>query len=216
MSQDCETRKPLNLQRGLTLLEIIVVVFIIGIIATVVAPSFVAEKGTKAREEAEDFVRKLQLTQEQSLYKINLMALHITRDQTGYDVWQYSGEAKPQSNVRGVNERFSATTDFSFSLESQVERNDDPEGAKYWTPLEDDIFALKEINKAVDFTVVEIKKPVREDYKDEEKLADQLILFENGIITTPFEVQFKQDNVVYVVKLDEYSQIELKKLETAF
>lgn len=201
-----------DFSRGLTLIEIVVVVLIVGVLAVAVTPIFTSPVSQNVRHEANEFVLTLQAAQERSLNQIKLLALQIQQDRSGYSVWEYSGNAKSGSHLRPANERFSATSNFNFSLESQIESSDSIDKAQYWKPLKSQSNASNEIASNVELKIVAIKQPVRQDYKDEQKFENKLILIESGIITTPFEVHFTQADVTFFVKLDQYGRVIMDEI----
>lgn len=77
-------------QRAFTLIEILVVLFIIGLSAMILVPNLSNQDGVIAKEEAKRFLKLMKLAQEQAIFQGVELGLIVEPE--GYHFMQYEGD----------------------------------------------------------------------------------------------------------------------------
>lgn len=179
------TGKPARTGRssGFSLLEILVVVFLVGLVATVAAPTFVRDNHARDREDAaEAIARMLMLASDYAMFRGQLMAVRLTPgglEPLLFDLEEYTFNAPAEGAFKALE------LDEPLLLEWTLDEQQDP------------------ANPTLASAVEKLQKSEVKEFGADKATAPQVFLFPSGE-TTPITLKVIHSDVAgeSLVQLD--------------
>ena len=178
----------LSQQRGFTLFEILIVVFVIGMVLTAVSLTVTSSEDRKLEQEAKRIYGLMQLAKEEAIFNSQQMAFNVTTEGYGFRVFAEEGWLPIEEDNVLRNRNLPETIRMELTVLGE------------------------EVSLTQDRTVVDLRT---DDEKEKEALevGASIFFFSSGEMT-PFELflHYETEENGYVIKGGEFGELEYTQL----
>ena len=178
----------LSQQRGFTLFEILIVVFVIGMVLTAVSLTITPSEGRKLENEAKRIYGLMQLAKEEAIFNSQQMAFNVTTEGYGFRIFSEEGWLPIEEDKVLRNRNLPETMRMELTVLGE------------------------EVALTQDRTVVDLST---DDEEEQEALQTgaSVFFFSSGEMT-PFElfIHYETEENGYVIKGGEFGELEYTQL----